>query len=187
MKKLHSFDVDGVIADSYGVMCEEINRVYNFNFCPLTNPMPYNLIEAGFDVPKDGFMTLFNSLVTEHKFPFMEGAVEVLTSYYEKSKKLIFITHRHNQNAITHTRLWLEKGLKLPFELYACHHCDKAQVAKDVGVTSFFDDHPAICKDFLNEGMEIHLYKAPWHVFREDVSLFPMVHSWKEIEQIIIN
>jgi hypothetical protein len=183
---LFGFDLDGVVANTYGVMCDKINTTYDLNYCPVNNPMPYDPYTQEPKITKDGLMSIFNALVIGQEVPFMDGAIEVLSKYYEKTNRLVFITHRNNRDVVQKTREWINQGIKLPYELYACYKCEKAALAKDLEVGGFFDDLPDVCDNFMEEGLIAYLFQAPWHIYVENLTPYNIVHSWEDISKILL-
>lgn len=188
MNTLFAFDIDGVIADSYPPMVRGVNEVFNKNFCPDTNPMPYDPINHGHtDVPKEQFMQVFSDLVINGKIEPISGSMETLKDYYfTKTKRLVFITHRTSQPIIDATNEFLNKYLGIPFELYSCHGCEKHLVAKELDVTDFIDDHPEVIQKFVDHNMGGYLYDAQWHVFGFELGNLPILYSWKDIRRLIL-
>ena len=182
-----AFDLDGVVADSYLPMMKEIGGFLNCEFTE-DNPMPYNPHTVGYEITNGKILEFFCELVMQDAIQPMTGAIDTLKKYYEKTGRLIFITHRHDTVVIVKTREWLSKHLQLPYELYACHHCEKHFLAKDLGVTGFVDDLPEICQGFVKEGMSALCFTAPWHRYvPETLEGLPIVYNWGEIESVILN
>jgi 5'(3')-deoxyribonucleotidase len=184
MEKLVGFDLDGVVIDSYCIMLESINKKFNTAFCPINNPMPYD--SNAYNLSRNDFMGVFNHLALTHQLPLMPGALETLQQYYKKTKRLVFITHRHNPEVIVKTREFIRENIKLPYELYACYKCEKPSIAKDLGITVFIDDHPDVCETFLKTDIKVYLFTALWHSLGFNTSKFDMVNNWEEIANIIL-
>jgi hypothetical protein len=181
-----AFDLDGVVADSYPPMME---RVGDFLNCDWSNdkPMPYDPHKFGYEITSGKILEFFCELVMEDKVTPMAGAFETLKDYYDKTQRVVFITHRHDPKVVVKTREWLSKNLGLPYELYACHHCEKVFLAKDIGITGFVDDLPAICQGFVQEGLDSLCYTAPWHCYVSDtLDGLKVVNNWQEIREVIL-
>lgn len=180
-----AFDLDGCVADSFPAMEARIGKYLDCSWSP-ENPMPYNPQNYSYDITSDKILEIFSCLVREDAIPPMEGAIDVLRDYYAKTNRMVFITHRHDPDVEALTRKWLDKVLGIPYELYACHHCDKALFAKDIGITGFVDDYPAICQTFVREGMNTLCYNSPWHIYMKDsLKGLKVVFSWDDIRKEI--
>jgi hypothetical protein len=180
-----AFDLDGVVADSFPPMAERIGEFLKCDFDG--KPMPYNPQNFGYEITNGKILEFFCQLVMEDAVPPMAGAIDVLKEYHKKENRLVFITHRHDPPVVVKTREWLAKHLGLPYELYACHHCEKQFLAQDLGITGFVDDVPEICQGFVKEGMNTMCFSAPWHCYVTDSLVgLPVVSSWEEVRKVIL-
>jgi hypothetical protein len=147
--------------------------------------MSYDPYKSTDKMTKDDFMDMFTLAVMNHEFDLMDGALDILTEYYNKTKRLVFITHR-NTDTVRPTKDFIMKRIKLPYEMYACYKCEKSSVAKDLGATGIVDDLPSICQEFIDNGMDALLFKAPWHCHETVNPDIKTVTNWNDIAKIIL-
>lgn len=178
---MFGFDLDGVVIDSYTYFIQGINKAFNQTFCPKTNPMPYTPSDHGYSITHAEFIQVFDTMVNAEVFPPMEGAIAGLKAYYEKTNRLVFITHRNGKLVVDKTRKFLSENLELPYELYACYKCEKVDLAKDLGLTGFVDDHPEIIAKFIEANMTAYLFDAPWHSFGFETEGMNLITSWEDL------
>jgi uncharacterized HAD superfamily protein len=184
IRKLWAFDIDGVVADTHSAMQHVIGCHCGVQFTT-EKPLPYDAYKQGYNITKGELMSIFNTLILTDYVSPMKGAVDVLTSYYDETQRLIFITHRTNRAVVEKTRAWIANHFKRPYELYACYKCEKAEVAKGLGVTGFIDDLPEICEQFINKGLDTYLFDTPWHIYLNNLNGMPRVKDWEEVRQIL--
>jgi uncharacterized HAD superfamily protein len=182
MQELFGFDIDGVTANSYEVLSRKVEKKALVTFL---NPMTYDPYKKLGNLNKEEFMQLFTEAVINDELHPMDGAIDVLREYYSKTKRLVFITHR-NGNVLQETRAWIAKHFRVPYELYQCYKCEKALIAKDLGITGFIDDLPEVVLSFINHGFKAYLYDSPWHLYEDFESDLPTVKNWHDIRKVLL-
>lgn len=157
LKRHFGFDIDDTIADSVGTYIPLLNEKFNKNIkaedvkgrlCYMYG-VPQSII--------DEFFESFGNEIFKKLKPFPKS-VETINKLYDDGHQITIITARP-LTAYDTTINWLkELGVK-----YHDIHFDeeKAQLAKQIGIEFFFDDHPKIVEAMKKVGITSVFMEVP--------------------------
>jgi hypothetical protein len=179
------FDMDGVIAESNELLCQFINEYLDMNVVP--NDFIEYGIEKCLGLSQEQVQTIVDEFCTVEqtcKLKPISGAIEFLQDWYELGHEIHVITNRKNEEPLY---LFFEKYL--PEICINIHHANpKTWLIKELGITHFIDDCPAVILSLANAGIcpiiYSHLYNL--NLGRRLEKLVLRVFSWDDMRRNFI-
>ena len=157
LKRHFGFDIDDTITDSVGAYISLLNEKFNKNI--KAEDVKGRLCDM-YGVPQsiiDEFFESFGNEIFKKLKPFPKS-IETINKLYDDGHQITIITARP-LTAYDTTISWLkERGVK-----YHDIHFDeeKAQLAKQIGIEFFFDDHPKIVEAMKKVGITSVFMEVP--------------------------
>lgn len=179
MKKVWTFDIDGVVADTYNALQYAIEKEYNCYF----DVMPYYPHKIYSNIKSKDFYKILENLFISGKIVPFDDAITIINKYYRKHERIVFITHR-NPDLKYCTHDWIERHFTFRYELYQGYE-NKVETAKELNIIGIIDDKPSICREFLNNNLEAICHRQPFQKYENLRGLH--VANWEEIEDVLFN
>jgi uncharacterized HAD superfamily protein len=170
-------DIDGVIADSYTVWLQELNRYYGKNIAILEH---YDM-HLAFDIPYDD-MNEFFIQNTAHLYNLpqpMQGAKEGIQTLLTKGHEVIYITARVPEEKEV-TINWLQKH-EIPHEhvVFAGFN-SKADLVNQWGMHVFIEDYLVNAQTIADSGVPVLLLNAAYNQGELPTEII-RCHSWQDL------
>mgnify|MGYP000846290586 FL=1 len=154
-------DIDGVVADSFPVFLEELNRHYGKDITKIDN---YDMTKV-FDVDGDDLESFFNENV-EYLFSApkpMPGALETIDSWLRAKHEIIFVTARGGDREEKITLDWFEKYNLPQDKIIFTGGLSKTFPVKKYGINVFVDDFMTNALEIAAIGVPVLLMNAPYN------------------------
>ena len=154
-------DIDGVVADSFPVFLEELNKHYGKDITRIDN---YDITKV-FDVDGDDLDAFFNNNV-EYLFTApkpMPGALETIDSWLRAEHELVFVTAMRKGREEKITLAWFEQ-YKLPQDkIVFTGGLSKTFAVKEYGIDVFVEDFITNALEIAAIGVPVLLLDAPYN------------------------
>ena len=189
-KKKFGIDFDDVLIDFVAHMTEYHNNTYNTSFTR-ENYTTRNLHDTWKTSEEEAINRVKDFVISEsHKgIPPMEGATGVLNRLSKKYELIIitardkaeidavqYLIEKHFGNIFSSVHFLYDNGVK---------EKTKGQLCKDLEIDFFIDDSITNVQNTSEAGITTFLFDAPWNRDFSDSNI-TRVHSWKEIEEILL-
>jgi len=161
MKLRIGLDIDGVVADSFPVFTEELNRQYGKNIMEIDN---YDMSKI-YDVDWNELDTFFdkNMEVLFSTPEPVKGSVESIVSLTEAGHEIIYVTARKPGAEELITKKWLEEKQIPPGEKIFTGGLSKTIAVKEHGIDVFVDDFISNSVEIVSMGIPVLLMDAPYN------------------------
>lgn len=179
-----AFDIDGVIADSFGAFIQTARKYYGsrLTYNDVTDYDFRNVID--FD---EATAHEIVDMILENPLGLgirpMKGAVKVLTRLASRAPVLL-VTARTDGDAIAewiHEEVGLKGSDAMRLEATG-NHQDKVPVLLEKGMKYFVEDRLDTCFLLQERSITPIVFDQPWN---QSVHPFHRVRSWEEIDELI--
>lgn len=171
-------DIDGVVADSFPVFREELNKHYGKD----VTKIDHHDISKVYDVAWDELSIFFDENM-ERMFSAakpMKGSVKGILSLLEEGHEVIFVTARKNGAEEEVTLKWFER-YEIPRDKgIFTGGLSKTSAVRKYGIDIFVDDFLTNVLEIASLGIPVLLLDAPYNqgVLPEGII---RCHSWEDI------
>jgi len=172
-------DIDGVVANSFPVFREELNRHYGKNIEKIDQ---YDMTKV-YDVAWDELHNFFDQHM-EYLFlkaEPMEGAVQTIGSWLDAGHEIVFITARKCGAEETVTLKWLDNH-RLPRDhVIFVGSTSKTFAVREFELDIFVEDFMGNALEIAAMGVPVLLLDAPYNVGKVPTGV-TRCHNWKDLE-----
>lgn len=178
-------DIDGTLWETWSIAHKHAENLVGKE---LEFPWPdyHYLRQFGDDIAERAFTLACGPEGVEDRvlFPHCHEALNEI----EQFAHLHFVTHSPaGQRMRPHLEQWLDRMLKLPYDLTIVETLNKLRVAQRHNMFGIIDDRPSTIREFLDEGYFVatkyHDYLNPIIAERKDLKVF---QSWEYAPIIIM-
>jgi len=181
-------DIDGVVADSFPVFLEELNKYYGKDITKIDN---YDISKV-YDVDGDDLDVFFDNNV-EYLFTApkpMPGAVENIDSWLRAKHEIIFVTARKKGKEEEVTQKWFERYNLPKDKIIFTGGLSKTFAVKKYGVDVFVEDFITNALEIAALGVPVLLLDAPYNQGKLPQGVI-RCSNWQEIkccvQKILLN
>lgn len=161
MKLKIGLDIDGVVADSFPVFVEELNKHYGKTVTKLDN---YDMTKV-YNVPWDDISKFFDDNM-EYLFNApkpMKGAVEGIKSLLAQGHEIIYVTARNCGAEERVTLKWMKKN-KIPYnKILFVGAASKTFAVREQRIDVFVEDFMGNALEIAAIGVPVLLLDAPYN------------------------
>ena len=170
-------DIDGVIADSYTVWLQELNRHYGKNITVLKDYEMHLVFDVPWDDMNDFFVRNTEKLLSMPK-P-VPGAKEGIESLIREGHEVIYVTARTPEEEAV-TMRWLAKyGIPYEHVLFTGFN-SKVNLVKQWGMAAFVEDYLVNARAIAETGVAVLLYNASYNQGELPVGI-TRCHNWQQV------
>lgn len=178
-----AFDIDGCVADLLPPLLNCIQDKWGIKILP--NEIARHRIEECSEATGEQITWCVNFVIARPKLvkPY-PNAIRFIKYYVEQSGDTpLFITDRWDKGS---TKKWLDKTLKIPYEVLFTDGEDKADIAKRKDVNIFVEDRNKHAERFDQTKQFMLLMDRPWNKrFNDHGSGYVIrVQDWFDIEKL---
>lgn len=178
MKLKIGLDIDGVIADSFPVFTEELNRKYGKNVPQIDN---YDFGKV-YDVAWEELDCFFSQNM-EYLYSTPEpvsGSVESILSLVAAGHEIVYVTARKAGAEEQVTIKWMEEK-QIPYaERVFTGGDSKTLAVKEYGINVFVDDFISNSKEIASIGVPVLLLDAPYNQGKLPEGVI-RCYSWNDV------
>jgi uncharacterized HAD superfamily protein len=154
-------DIDGVVADSFPIFLEELNKHYGKNVTEINN---YDMTKL-YDVAWEDLDAFFEQNI-EYLFfeprP-MEGALENINAWLKAGHEIIYVTARRPGAEERVTLRWFERHGITSDSIIFTGGVSKTFAVKDFGLDVFVEDFMSNALEIAAIGVPVLLLDAPYN------------------------
>lgn len=182
-----SFDIDGVLANGWPLLSDELRRRYNVN-CGINEPRTF-LLEKILPLTQnqiwecvDGYIKRWNEVEP------VEGALDFLTWYLNKTKNTIYIITSRPEYLREYTTKWIERFIPPhKYELYfSSKDCPKSVIMDTIDSEILIEDRLKYATEVAERGKVVILLDKTYNRDddRREHPFITVADDWSEVGTI---